>query len=156
MLIQMIYDGKKAFVLEFSARTGGGVKFLLIKRVSGFDVISAVVDLTLGKLPTVNEQKPENKFIANEFIYCNPGKFKQLDGFDGLKDEQIISDYYLFKWAGATFDTIENSGDRVAGFTIQADTMEELRNKHIVAVERMRVLDENGNDIMRKDLLTVF
>ena len=156
MLIQMIYDGQEAHVLEFSARTGGGVKYLLIKKVSGFDVISAVVDLTLGIKPTVGSFEPENKYIANEFIYCSPGKFKALSGFDELKKDGIISDYYLFKWVGATFDSIENSGDRIAGFTVQADTLDDLRQKHIEAVSKMAVLDENGNDIMRKDLLTIF
>ena len=154
MLIQMIYDGRRAFVLEFSARTGGGVKYLLIRRAAGFDVIGAVVDLTLGNKPHVGDAKPENEYIANEFIYCYPGVFDRLVGFEELKAEGIISDYYLFKWKGAVFDTIENSGDRVAGFTVQADTVEELREKHRTAVARMRVLDENGKDMMRKDLLT--
>ena len=154
MLIQMIYDGRRAFVLEFSARTGGGVKYLLIRRAAGFDVIGAVVDLTLGNEPHVGDAKPENEYIANEFIYCYPGVFDRLVGFEELKAEGIISDYYLFKWKGAVFDTIENSGDRVAGFTVQADTVEELREKHRTAVARMRVLDENGKDMMRKDLLT--
>ena len=156
MLIQMIYDGEKAFVLEFSARTGGGVKYLLIKKVSGFDVMSAVVDLTLGKYPCVTNQEPENMYIANEFIYCNPGKFDRLCGFDELKDAGVISDYYLFKQSGTLFSTIENSGDRVAGFTVQADTLDELRNKHCLAVEQMQVLDNNGINIMRSDLLTKF
>ncbi len=154
MLIQMIYDGNSAYVLEFSARTGGGVKYLLIQKASGFDVISAVIDLTLGSLPRLSKTEPENKYIVNEFIYCKPGVFERLDGFEELKNEEIISDYYLFKWKGAIFDTIENSGDRVAGFTVQADTIEELRAKHEIAVSRMMVLDENGNDMMRKDLLT--
>lgn len=154
MLIQMIYDGNSAYVLEFSARTGGGVKYLLIQKASGFDVISAVIDLTLGSLPRLSKTEPENKYIVNEFIYCKPGVFERLDGFEELKNEEIISDYYLFKWKGAIFDTIENSGDRVAGFTVQADTIEELRTKHELAVSRMMVLDENGNDMMRKDLLT--
>lgn len=154
MLIQMIYDGNSAYVLEFSARTGGGVKYLLIQKASGFDVISAVIDLTLGSLPRLSKTEPENKYIVNEFIYCKPGIFERLDGFEELKNEEIISDYYLFKWKGAIFDTIENSGDRVAGFTVQADTIEELRTKHEIAVSRMMVLDENGNDMMRKDLLT--
>lgn len=153
MLIQMIYDGKDAYVLEFSARTGGGIKYLLIKKVANFDVLSAVVDLTLGVKPHVEKSSPENKYIVNDFIYCNPGKFKKLSGFEELKNEGIISDYYLFKWEGAVFDTIENSGDRVGGFTIQADTQEELRQKHVAAIERMSVLDENSNDMMRKDLL---
>lgn len=154
MLIQMIYDGKDAHVLEFSARTGGGIKYLLIKKVANFDVLAAVVDLTLGKKPHVENASPENKYIVNDFIYCIPGKFKKLSGFEELKQEGIISDYYLFKWEGAVFDTIENSGDRVGGFTVQADTLAELREKHAVAVERMSVLDEDGNDMMRKDLLT--
>ena len=156
MLIQMIYDGTDAYVLEFSARTGGGVKYLLIQKASGFDVISAVVDLTLGILPKCTPTSPENKYIVNEFIYCNPGRFKELYGFDDLKSEKLITDYYLFKWSGATFDTIENSGDRIAGFTIQADSLNELQEKHKIAVSRMKVLDENGNDMMRKDLLTDF
>ncbi|MBE6576868.1 MAG: ATP-grasp domain-containing protein [Ruminococcaceae bacterium] len=156
MLIQMISDGERAFVLEFSARTGGGVKYLLIKKASGFDVISAVVDLTLGKRPHVQKVTPENKHIVNEFIYCKPGRFDRLEGFEELKSEGTISDYYLFKWKGAEFDTIENSGDRIAGFTVQADTTEELYQKHVRAVDNMRVLDDCGNDMMRKDLLTIF
>ncbi len=154
MLIQMITDGKRVAVLEFSARTGGGVKYLLIKKVSGFDVISAVVDLTLGRKPHVLPAEPENKYISNEFIYCKPGSFDRLDGFEELKEEGVISDYYLFKWRGASFDKVENSGDRVGGFTIQADTPEEMRNKHQTAAQRLRVLDANGCDIMRHDLLT--
>lgn len=156
MLIQMITDGERAFVLEFSARTGGGVKFMLIKKASGFDVVSAVVDLTLGNKPHVDKQKPENKYIVNEFIYCKPGKFDRLENFDELKSQGVISEYSLYKWQGAEFDTIENSGDRVAGFTIQADTMDELKAKHFKAVAELKVIDVNGNDMMRRDLFTDF
>ena len=154
MLIQMITDGNRAFVLEFSARTGGGVKFRLVKKASGFDVIAAVVDLTLGNKPHVEKVVPENRYIINEFIYCDEGTFDRLDGFDELVADGTISEYSLYKWQGAKFDTIENSGDRVAGFTIQADTMDEIRAKHKKAVAKMQVLDINGKDIMRKDLLT--
>lgn len=154
MLIQMITDGKRVAVLEFSARTGGGVKYLLIKKVSGFDVISAVVDLTLGKKPHVEAVNPENKYISNEFIYCKPGVFDRLDGLDELKADGIISDYYVFKWQGATFDKVENSGDRVGGFTIQADSAKEMVEKHRMAAQKLRVLDEYGDDMMRHDLLT--
>ncbi len=154
MLIQMITDGKRAFVLEFSARTGGGVKFRLIKKASGFDVISAVVDLTLGNKPHIEKVTPENRYIVNEFIYCDEGIFDHLEGFDELAESGIISEYSLYKWQGAKFDTIENSGDRVAGFTIQDDDMDRLRKKHKKAVADMHVIDVNGKDIMRKDLLT--
>lgn len=155
MLVQLISDGKRIFVLEFSARTGGGVKFQLIRRVSGFDVIAAVVDLTLGNKPHVEKKEPESKYLSNEFIYCSAGVFDHLEGFAELKSQGILSEYFLFKWQGAEFDgSIENSGDRIGGFTIQADTPEELLRKHEIAARDLRVVDVNGNDMMRHDLLT--
>jgi len=153
MLIQLITDGTRAFVLEFSARTGGGVKFQLIRKASGFDVIGAVIDLTLGKMPHVEKLPPENKFILNDFIYCKPGIFDRVEGFEELKQQGILSEYSVYKWRGAVFDTIENSGDRIAGFTVQADILEELRQKHTAALAAMRVLDTEGNDMIRRDLL---
>jgi biotin carboxylase len=154
MLIQVICDGKGIYVLEFSARTGGGVKFQLIKRVSGFDVIGAVVDLTMGQKPHVVLSEPENNYISNEFIYCTAGEFDHLEGFEELKQQGVLSEYFVFKWKGAQFDNrVENSGDRVGGFTIQADTLEELIQKHNLVANTIRVLDSCGNDMMRHDLL---
>lgn len=154
MLVQLITDGKRIFVLEFSARTGGGVKFQLIKRVSGFDVIKAVVDLTLGIKPHYEPQKTESRYISNEFIYCSEGEFSRLEGFDELKNEGVISEYFRFKPEGTYFDgSVENSGDRVGGFTVQGDSLEEITQKHTKARNTLKVIDKAGKDIMRHDLL---
>lgn len=154
MLIQFISDGKKVYVLEFSARTGGGVKYQLIKRVSGFDVIKAVVDLTLGNKPEVKITNPENKYISNVFVYCKPGVYDRHCGFEDLKKDGIISEYFIFKWKGATMCNATNSGDRIAGFTIQADTVEDMEKKYNQTISSIKVLDPDGNDIIRHDLLT--
>ena len=156
MLIQMIYTGDDVYVLEFSARTGGGVKYRLIEQASGFDVLEAVIDLTLGNRPTVLPADPKNRYIANEFIYCRPGVFDRLEGFEELKQDGTIADYYLFKWQGAVMDTVANSGDRIAGFSVQADDPNTLKEKHYAAIRRMQVLDKNGENIMRTDLLEQF
>lgn len=154
MLIQMIFDGENVYVLEFSARTGGGVKYILIKKASGFDVIKAVVDLTLGKKPHLEKGNPDNRYVINEFIYCKPGKFDRLEGFEELKEDGTMSDYYLFKWRGAEFDSVGNSGDRVAGFTIVGKTFEEVNQKHNKIAQNIKVIGSNGEDMMRHDLLT--
>lgn len=154
MLIQLIFDGKKVYVLEFSARTGGGLKYLRIQRVSGFNVIKAVVDLTLGEKPHVEEKEIKHCYIADEFIYCKSGKYDHLEGFEELKAEGILTDYYVFKWKGAEFDVVENSGDRVAGFTIMDNSLSGLQEKHNAVAKRIKVLDDKGEDIMRHDLLT--
>lgn len=154
MLMQALSNGIDISVLEFSARTGGGVKYILVEKSSSFDVIKAVVDLTLGIKPHVDAIKPQAKYLFNEFIYCKPGVFDHYEGFEELKQSGVIDDYYLFKWKGAKFDSVENSGDRVGGFTVCAETQEELYAKHNEIVKNIKVIGENGEDIMRHDLLT--
>jgi len=154
MLIQMISDGDSVYVLEFSARTGGGVKYQLIKKVSGFDVIEAVVDLTLQKVPHVEIQKPENTYITNVFLYCEPGIYDHLEGFEELKETGVMKDYFVFKWKGAKVGNATNSGDRIAGFTIQDDTLVGLQLKYQEIVSKIKVIDVDGKDIMRHDLLS--
>ena len=153
MLIQLITDGKEIYILEFSARTGGGTKYLRIKRFTGVDVIKAVVDLTEGKRPEI-QPVFQSKFLADEFIYCKPGIFDRLEGFDELQKNGVISDYYVFTWRGASFEKVESSGDRVGGFTIVADTYEELQEKHNMVARMIQVIGADGTDIMRHDLLT--
>lgn len=153
MLIQMISDGENVSVLEFCARTGGNMKYLLIRRSCGFDVIRAVIDLTLGEKPHVELSAPEGKYVVNDFIYCSPGIFDRLEGFDELMAEGILTDYHAVRPRGFEVRGVTSSSDRVAGFTIVADSLEEFNRKHRAVVERTKVLDMDGNDIMRHDLL---
>lgn len=154
MLIQMISDGTQAYVLEFSARTGGGEKFVMIKRISDFDVIKAVVDLTLGEFPHVEQAGMSRKYFASEFIYCNAGIFDHIEGEQALLDEGVLCDFYTFRSPGTAFDgTVHSSGDRVAGYSMIAQTREELERKHEAAVNRLKVIDVNGADMMRHELL---
>lgn len=153
MLIQMISSGSEAYVLEFSARTGGGEKFKLIKDVTGFDVVDAVVELTLGTIPEVKKNKNSMIYVT-EFVYCNHGFFDRLEGFAELKNDGVIKEYYQFKWSGAEFDSISNSGDRAAGFTICADSIDEALEKHTRAAQVVKIIDKNGNDIMRHDIMS--
>ncbi len=156
MLIQLISSGKSISVVEFCARTGGGIKFLMIKKFSGFDVVKAVADLTLGEKPHVGEIKQPEKFTVNEFIYCNDGEFDHLEGFEELLAENIIVEYSSFKTKGFKFSGIKSSGDRVAYFSVEADSFDELKKKHEIANSRVKALDSNGNDLIRHDLIAQY
>lgn len=156
MLIQLITDGKKINVVEFCARTGGGIKFLMIKKISGFDVVKAVVDLTLGEKPHVGEIKKADSITINEFIYCNPGELDHVEGFDELLEDGTIAEYSVFKGKGTKFGSINSSGDRVAFFSIVAATEDELKQKHALANSRVRAIGANGEDLIRHDLIAKF
>lgn len=147
MLIQLKVDNDRLSVIEFCARTGGGIKFRLIPEISGFDVVKAVIDLTLGEKPHV---KPfvDDAHIINEFIYCKPGKYSQLVGLKELQEEGVIDDYFIFKPQGYEFGEIKSSGDRLAYFCVSAKDEESLRDKHTIASNRIKALNDSGEDLI--------
>lgn len=154
MLVQLLTDDSHESVLEFSARTGGGAKYLLLKQASGFDPITAVIDLTLGKKVSVGPLPEKRQFITNEFLYAYPGVFDHLEGFEELKRDGTLFEYWQFKWQGAQITGARTSSDRVASITICADSFAELVEKHNAAAQRIKLVDPEGKDIMRHDLLT--
>lgn len=154
MLVQMLTDGEKLTVLEFCARTGGAMKWLLIQHASGVDVIKGVIDLTMGIKPNIQVKEPETKYIVNDFIYCKAGNFDHLEGFDEELKKGNITDYRLLRPKGWRFSgQVTSSTDRIGGVTFQADTLEEFNRKHRAFVANVKVVDADGNDIMRHDLL---
>ncbi len=154
MLIQLITNGDDVSVVEFCARTGGGDKFRLIKKVSGFDVVDAVVELTLGNKPVVSDERPAQKLIVNEFLYCKEGVFDRLEGFDELLDDGVITEFYQLKAQGANMNKIGSSGDRVAYFTIETDSVDQLRKKHTEANKRIKAIGADGEDMLRHDIVS--
>lgn len=154
MLVQMLTDGKRVTVLEFCARTGGAMKWLLIQRASGVDVIKGVIDLTVGEKPNIQVKEPESKYIVNNFIYCKQGIFDHEEGFDEQLKIGNITDYRFLRAKGHSFSgQICSSTDRICGVTIQADTLEEFNKKQTEFVKGVKIIDANGKDIMRHDLL---
>ncbi len=153
LLIQMINDGKHVSVLEFCARTGGNMKYLLIKKSCGADVISGAIDLALGKEPRIDVQDTGNRYVVNDFIYCHPGTFAKLEGFEELLQQGVLSEYHALRPVGFKAQGVTSSSDRVAGVNICAGSLEEFNKKHRLFVEKAKILDPEGNDIMRHDLL---
>ena len=154
MLIQMLTDGERVIVLEFCARTGGAMKWLLIQRASGVDVIKGVIDLTMGIKPTIEVHEPETKYIVNDFIYCKPGVYDHVEGFDEQLEKGNITDYRILRPKGWKFSgMVTSSTDRICGVTFQDDTLEGFNRKHREFVKNVRVVDVDGRDIMRHDLL---
>ena len=153
LLIQLIDRGDDISVLEFCARTGGNLKWLLIKYSCGVDVISAAIDLSLGVNPEIHPAPTGNNIVVDDFIYCKPGIFERLEGFEELKRQGVLREYFALRPVGMKTTGVHSSSDRIAGITITANSVEEFNEKHRKVIESVRILDPDGNDIMRHDLL---
>lgn len=151
LLVQMIVDGEDYNVVEFSARMGGGSKYHLIQVLSGVDIMKVYVNMVMGGKPHVEPRKQCNNAIMS-YVYCKPGEFVALKGFDELKQNGDIYSYFTYRMAPSTIEKSDTSSDRVAGFLVVANTEEEVLKKLTYANEHLAVLDSEGNDIMRHDL----
>lgn len=150
LLIQMIVNGDEYNVLEFSARMGGGSKYHLIQVLSGVDIMKVYVEMVMGEKPHVEPKKQWSNAIMS-YVYCKPGKFVSLKGFDELKENGDIYSYFTYRTAPSIIEKSDTSSDRVAGFLVVANTIEDVKKKLQYANEHLAVLDANGNDIMRHD-----
>ena len=153
LLIQLLNNGDDVCVLEFCARTGGNMKWLLIKYSCGVDVITATIDITLGKDPNLELRDTGHKIVVDDFIYCYPGVFDHFEGFDEMVKQGLINEFHPVRIKGTEMHGVTSSSDRIGGMNIVADSVEEFNKKEKMILENVRVVDINGNDIMRRDLL---
>lgn len=153
LLVQLLHDGDKISVLEFCARTGGNIKYLLIKYASGVDVISATLDITLGQEPDLRPKFERHNVVVNDFVYCKPGVFDHFEGFEELEKEGVINEFHPVRLKGTHLRGVTSSSDRIAGMNIVADSIEEYNAKRERINAMVKVIADNGEDIMRHDLL---
>lgn len=153
--IQCITDNHDVSVLEFCARTGGSTKWEMIKRATQFDVVKGMIDITLGTAPHYEKKPRVAPFCMTDFIYCEPGIFDHVEGFEEMKKAGFINDYFVFRQPGGKTTPVSCSGDRVACFFVHANTVDELLEKHEIIRNSIKIIDPCGKDIMRHDLITV-
>lgn len=153
LLVQLLHDGDKVSVLEFCARTGGNMKYLLIKYASGVDVIGATLDITLGNEPDLRPKFERHNVVVNDFVYCKPGVFDHFEGFEELEKEGVINEFHPVRLKGTQMRGVTSSSDRIAGMNIVADSIAKYNEKLKKINSRVKVFDAEGNDIMRHDLL---
>lgn len=152
LLVQMLISKDKVYVIEFSARIGGGSKYKLIEVLTGFNIMKAYVDFVTGKKPTVEHAK-KYEFAHLNYCYVSEGVFNKIVGVDDLMDKDVITHFFKYKTEGSYINKAETSSDRVAGYLITANTMEELKMKEKIANSNLKIMSDEGVDIMRHELV---
>ena len=151
LLIQAIINGDDVRVIEFSARLGGGAKYKTIQNVTGFNVLRANLESMLGEVPEIKIHDT-GKCYSRCHIYLTGGKFMAIEGLDELIKNGTINEYVLTRPFGVDVNLPTSSSDRVASVFIEANNQSDLETKVKMAISTLKVLDENGNDILKRDM----
>ena len=144
---QAIVTGDEVNVLEFAPRVGGGLSYYMIKNFVGFDAVEAAVDSFLGLPIRVNYHSPKRVYRTC-LLYSKPCTFDHIEGFESLKEEGVINEVFITKNQGEVIDGDMRSTNRIGSFVIEAESLEELKERTRVCAERIKVLDTRGKNMI--------
>lgn len=149
---QGMVSGDNVKVIEFAPRVAGGISFKTIKDNTGFDDIEAVINSYLGLEPPLDTwHEPEYIYTANT-IFAQNCVFDHMEGVEELKANGIIEDLLLAKTPGMKISDLSDSSSRVGLFTVRGKQMNEVIRKLRIAYDVMKVIDDKGNDVLRRDI----
>ena len=151
LLVQLILHGDDFYVLEFSARMGGGSKHKVIETISGVDIMKVYVDRILGAKPKVNPRKMV-KYATMNYVYCNNGMFVRIEGREEIRKNKLIVADFQYKTENNLITKHETSGDRVMGYLVVADSLQEMAEKIRTIDNTLKIIDDKGNDIMIQNI----
>ena len=151
LLIQTLVNGEIVNVIEFAARIGGASKHRTIHLKTGFNILHANVDSVLGIIPEVRTVSNDYYYSRNH-IYPYPCTFDHFEGFEDLLKEGFIEELVPYKTPGMKSALTWSSSDRVGSFLVKAKTMDELKSKIAVVVERLKVVDVDGNEVFNREI----
>ena len=61
----------------------------------------------MGRTPDVETKDTGNRIVVNDFIYCHPGVFDHLEGFEEMQKQGLINEYHALALKLATKAEIE-------------------------------------------------
>lgn len=141
MLIQALIKDGNIYVIEFSARMGGGTKYKLIEYVSGINIMKVYVNRILGITNQIVIPEWSLKNVELDYLYTENGTVTMLKGFDECKSAGLIDEYFQYKPLGSKIIAHSTSSDRVAGVLFTAATTEELLEVKKQVMNNIDILD---------------
>jgi carbamoylphosphate synthase large subunit len=134
-------------VIEMGARIAGGRKFNFIRRITGFDPLKAQIDLLEGRAVDVRVAATEHYYIT-AMLYAKPGVIEALKAPADVE----VDDLFLLKSAGNVSQGTGTVSDRTAVLTVKGHDRADAQRKLHEAMDQFKVLDEKGNDILKREL----
>ncbi|RZK38531.1 MAG: ATP-grasp domain-containing protein [Pedobacter sp.] len=151
LLIQALINEEEINIIEFAPRVGGGLSFRTVYLNTKFDILNSTVNSFLGI-----EEKPKyeipSTFLATVIVYAKPGVFKEICGLDQLIEDGIVLEYHAYKTRGMQIGNDMSTRSRIGAFIVEGSTLEEKISKIREAVESIKVFDEEGNDLMLRNI----
>lgn len=151
LLIQAKIQGDEIKIIELMPRIGGGQSYWNIKKLTGFDIISATIDSFEGIEPNLDYHTPDCITVTNN-IYTKSAIFGRVVGGEYLLNNHLVDEFKVLRHEGDVIEEDLSSGNRVCSFVISGNTREQILHRVKEAFDIIKVYDINGKEIKREDI----
>lgn len=151
LLIQAIVTENEVYVVEFSARMGGGSKYKFIEYMSGIDIMNVYVNRILGNETQIVNPAASSKYMELNYVYADNGIYQKAVGFETEKAAGRIAELFYYKREGEEITGMKTSSDRIMGFLLVDDSPEELLELRKSVLNNVDIISNLGKSMMFKD-----
>ena len=88
------------------------------------------------------------KYATMNYVYCHNGLFVKIEGREEVRNKSLIVKDFQYKLENNLITKHETSGDRVMGYLVVADTLDEMAKRIAEVDKTLKIIDDKGNDIM--------
>lgn len=149
MLIQALIHHGDIYVIEASARMGGGTKYRYIREISGIDIMKVYVNRIMGDVGQALSPIKSERHFELDYVYAYNGTVTEITGLEELKEKGVLDDYFVYKPIGSVISKRTTSSDRVLGLLISGGNGAELVRKREFVVSNIDIRDKDKSIIYR-------
>lgn len=151
LVVQAKINGDDLSIIELMPRIGGGQSYWNIKRLTGFDMMSAAIDSYIGIEPALDYHSPDMITITNN-VYTRSAIFGRIEGGETIVEKKYADEFKQLRFKGDAIEENLSTGNRVCTFIVSGTTWEEVLQKVEKAFVSLKVYDIEGNSIKREDI----
>lgn len=151
MLVQALINETGIYIIEFSARMGGGSKYKLIEYMSNVQIMEVFVNRVLGDEKQIINPQKSSKYLELNYLYANNGIYNTLTGFEPFLKNNVVKELFEYKNPGALIEKHITSSDRIAGFIIEENSEEELIKVRNDVLNSIDILNIKGESIFYRE-----
>lgn len=156
LMLSGFYENGEFYVYDTGFRLQGEAPHLLIKAIHGFDQREMLIRFALtgseGELDLAKEDDTylRGKWAATVWFLLKKGIISKIEGLDNLEtDNRVVANAQrLFEGQTVPQEWIGNEKQVLTRLYLVCDSKEELRDTIVEYQNKVKVFDENGNNML--------
>lgn len=152
--LQLLIGQNGIRVNELAARIGGAFEDVFIPWLTGFDILGAVIDTTLGQTVDIAglealQPDADGKCIAVQLLFCDPGRIGQITPLSELLSLPYLLDAGYNYDIGQEIPQMENATARF-GHAVICGTKENIVGRVDDFYRCLSVKSDHGAELLRR------